>query len=249
MKIITVNINKGGTGKTTFSYNFAEFLSQEYRVLLMDFDDSCNLTGRYDVLPVEDNTIVSLFDRGVVTPIKIKPTLDLVCSFYGVDALKERQNNRRRREYSLGKWLAKNYEELSEKYDYIVIDTENDEGILTINALIVSDIVVGIAEPSKDAVKALATLKYFVNDLNNDFEADARVFYIANRVNFSEKSSEELLNVLSTKEEYVGYIPRRTVIADDISVFENQKITKDLKEHLIELFEKIRNELEEGIYE
>ena len=27
MKIITININKGGTGKSTFSYNFSKWLS------------------------------------------------------------------------------------------------------------------------------------------------------------------------------------------------------------------------------
>lgn len=249
MKILTVNINKGGTGKTTFAFNFAEYLAKKQRVLLMDFDDSCNLTGRYPVSPLEDNTIVSLFDKGVVTPLSLSPTLDLICSYHGVDALKERQNNRRRREYSLGKWLAKHYDDLVERYDYIVIDTENDEGILTINALIVSDMVVGIAEPSKDAVSALSTLKYFVTDLNNDFDAQAKVVYLGNRLNFSENASKDFLSVLKQKSEYIGYLPRRTVIAEEVSVFDNPRVDEALRQEISQVFSAIKRELDEVSYE
>lgn len=244
MKIFTVNINKGGTGKTTLAHNFAEYLSKNNRVLLMDFDDSCNLTGRYNVTPKEENTIVSLFDKEYVKPLKINDNLDLICSFHGVSLLKERQNGKRRREYTLGKYLAKNVEELSKKYDYIVIDTENDEAILTINALIVSDVIVGVAEPSKDAVEALIKLKYFVNDLNNDFESKAKLFFLGNRINFSENSSKDFIEALEKKEEYLGYIPRRTIIGDDISIFNNPKADKRLIQEVEDLFLKIKNELD-----
>lgn len=244
MKILTVNINKGGTGKTTFAYNYAEYLSKNHRVLLMDFDDSCNLTGRYNVSPVEVNTIVSLFDKGIVEPMQIKDNLDLICSFYGVDKLKERQNGRRRREETLGIWLAKNYETLSKNYDYIVIDTENDEGILTVNALIVSDVVVGIAEPSKDAVKALATLKYFVSDLNNDFDSKTKVLYLGNRINFSENASKDFLQALENREEYIGYLPRRTVLSEDVTVFENPRVDKALLSDVLVVFDKIKAALD-----
>lgn len=244
MKILTININKGGTGKTTLSHNLAEYLAKDNRVLLMDFDDSCNLTGRYNVTPKEENTIISLFDKEYVEPIKVRENLDLICSYYGVDLLKERQNGRRRREYTLGKWIAKNHEKLSENYDYIIIDTENDEAILTINALIVSDVVLGIAEPSKDAVEALIKLKYFVNDLNSDFDSETKLFYLGNRINFSENMSKDFIEALERKEEYLGCIPRRTLIGDDIAVFNNPKVDKKLKKELESLFIKIKNELD-----
>lgn len=244
MKILTININKGGTGKTTLAHNFSEFLAKKNKILLMDFDDSCNLTGRYDVVPTEENTIISLFDKEFVNPIKISDNLDLVCSFHGVSELKERQNGRRRREYALGKWIAKNYDKLSSTYDYIIIDTENDEGILTTNALIVSDIFLGVAEPSKDAVEALIKLKYFVNDLNNDFNQNARLLFLGNRINFSENSSKDFIEALEKKEEYIGYIPRRTIIGDDLAIFNNPKADKNLVKEIETLFLKIKKELD-----
>ena len=36
MKILTININKGGTGKTTLSHNLAEYLAKDNRVLDVD---------------------------------------------------------------------------------------------------------------------------------------------------------------------------------------------------------------------
>lgn len=244
MKILTININKGGTGKTTLAHNFAEYLSKNNKVLLIDFDDSCNLTGRYDVTPKEVNTIISLFDKEYVEPIKINDNLDLICSFIGVSDLKERQNNRRRREYTFGKWIAKNYDELSKNYDYIVVDTENDEGVLTINALIVSDVVLAPAEPSKDAVEGLIKLKYLVSELNNDFDLNTKLFYLGNRINFSENSSKHFIEALEKKDEYIGYIPRRTIIGDDISVFNNPKADKELIKLLENLFSNIKIELD-----
>lgn len=248
MKILTVNINKDGTGKTTFAHNFAEYLAKNHRVLLMDFDDSGNLTGRYIKKLAPENSIVAIFEGAEVRPLTVKPNLDLVGSDSGVERLKERQATKRRREYALGKWFAQNYDWLSNQYDYVVIDTENDEGILTINALIVSDVVLGISEPGKDAVKALAALKCFVTELNDDFSSEARLLFVANRINFSENTSRDFLTSLEQRPEYIGYLPRRTAIGDDVSIFDKPTVSKNLLRQVIDLFDTILDQLnqEEG---
>lgn len=248
MKILTVNINKGGTGKTTFAHNFAEYLAKNHRVLLLDFDDSGNLTGRYTSTLAEENSITAIFDENHVTPLTIGPNLDLIGSDNGVERLKERQATKRRREYALGKWLAKNEDWLTKHYDYIIIDTENDEGILTINALIVSDMVIGIAEPSKDAVKALVALKRFVGELNDDFSAQARLYFMANRVNFSENASRDFLDSLQGRNDYLGYLPRRTVLGDDVAIFKNVHTPKQLLEQVGALFLTIKTKLDQENY-
>ena len=51
MKIITFSAIKGGVGKTTITFNYAEWLSKKGKnVLLIDLDHQCNLTNIY--LPV-----------------------------------------------------------------------------------------------------------------------------------------------------------------------------------------------------
>ena len=186
MKIITINVNKGGAGKTTFAHNFAEWLRKKERVLLLDFDDSVNLTHRYGYFSDIKATVVSLFSEGVVEPIQVAERLDLIAGHKNVELLKEKVNMKRRREELFGKWLAENQKELESKYDYIIIDTENDEGILTENAIIVSDLVVGIAEASKDSVVALSSLREFVNDLNHDFEGNTQLAFVANKINLTD---------------------------------------------------------------
>ncbi|MCC9962447.1 ParA family protein, partial [Streptococcus agalactiae] len=63
MKIITFAAIKGGVGKTTLAYNYAEWLAeQNYQVLLIDLDHQCNLTQTYDVFESE-NTVANIFKR------------------------------------------------------------------------------------------------------------------------------------------------------------------------------------------
>jgi chromosome partitioning protein len=227
MIIITVNVNKGGAGKTTFTHNFAEWLKKTHRVLLIDFDDSANLTNRYGHFNQTENTVLSLFDTGFVKPIHVDVNLDLIAGHREVELLKERVNGKRRREYIFGKWLAQNQAYLMENYDYILIDTENDEGVLTQNAIIVSDLVIGLAEASKDSVSALSSLRAFVNDLNADFEEDTQLAFVANKINHTETASKELLKALKRFPDYLGYIPRRTALADEYSIFSSQSELKN----------------------
>ncbi len=60
-----------------------------------------------------------------------------------------------------------NYEQLKEKYDLILIDTHNDAGLLAQNAWAVSDLVVGISDPSKDGFEALLKLGKDIDALAN----------------------------------------------------------------------------------
>ena len=60
MEIITFAAIKGGVGKTTLSYNFAEYLADSgAKVLMIDLDHQCNLSqilGVYD----QKNTVLSV---------------------------------------------------------------------------------------------------------------------------------------------------------------------------------------------
>jgi chromosome partitioning protein len=248
MKIITINVNKGGAGKTTLAHNFAEYLARDYRVLLLDFDDSSNLTNRYGSRETERNTVVELFETGKVYPIPIKDNLDIIAGSRDVEGLKERLTSKRRREYIFGKWLGENYSKLKQDYEYLVIDTENDEGILTVNALLVSDMILGIAEASKDSVTALARLKEFVQDINSDFDCNLHLSFVANKINLSEKASNDLLIALADYPEYLGYLPRRTSLANETSIFTLPKVQDTATfEQVSELFSKIKIRLDKEV--
>uniref|UniRef100_UPI00359CB1BC ParA family protein n=1 Tax=Lactococcus garvieae TaxID=1363 RepID=UPI00359CB1BC len=250
MKILTTNLNKGGVRKTTFSHNFAEWLAlQGKRCLVLDTDDSRNLTLRYLEEPIAyEHTIVSLFEKQEVLPVKVKENIDLIAGSKEVADLKQRLVSVRQRELIFFKWLEKNYEALQAQYDYIIIDTENDEGILTLNALIVSDVVVGITDTSMDGYEALLELRTLVHELNRDFDNEATVLFIAGgispgkRPKDQEKSTRELLEVLEPEAEYVGSFKRKTAMATTETMFEQaQKSARFASEHrvFIEKLEKL----------
>ncbi|CUW04836.1 ParA [Leuconostoc inhae] len=207
--------------------------------MLLDFDDSVNLTHRYGQYPVMANNVINLFEKGEVSPIKISDNLDLIAGHKDVALLKQRLNERRRREYIFGNWLANHEAELIASYDYVIVDTENDEDILTLNALLVSDIVVGVGEPSKDSFLALLSLQHFVKVLNEEFKATAQLVMVGNKINLSENNSKELLEDLSNYPEYIGYMPERTALANETSVFSNDSHNKLVRKQLTNLFDKL----------
>lgn len=247
MRIITMNVNKGGAGKTTLAHNFAEYLALEHPVLLLDFDDSANLTHRYGNFKNMENTVISLFDTGFAQPINVNFNLDLIAGSPKVEMLKERVFSKRRREELFGRWIAANYEQLEKNYDYIVIDTENDEGILTTNAILVSDCVVGVAEPSKDSVKALPNLREFVNDLNHDFETEISVAFVANKIDLSENSSKDLIKAMQEEDDYMGYLPRRTFLLDNEVVASMKRTAANVSDlnMIFSVFKKLKTKLDE----
>ena len=64
MEIISVNIQKGGSGKTTSVQAIAEILNRDYgkKVLCIDLDPQCNLTtvSGIDIMQYQDNNMYTL---------------------------------------------------------------------------------------------------------------------------------------------------------------------------------------------
>lgn len=227
MLVISANSDKGGVGKTTTVKNLAEKLSLSSKVLMIDLDDSGNLTTGFGEFESTENTVIDLFEKGDVHPFSIKENLDLIPGHKLVSALKERLISRWQREIILARWIARNYAYLSENYDYILIDTENDEGILTQNALIVSDIVLSIAMPGVDDFSAALNLSTFVNELNIDFDTHTQVLLMANRIDKRANRSKELIQTLERFDNYIGYLPQLDILYEKQSIYSSDAARKN----------------------
>lgn len=86
-KIYTTNIKKGGVGKTTITFNGAFYLAvkKNKRVLLIDLDDSCNLTKRFidyyeEPIP-EISTVKALFSDVVPVPLRLTDHLSIIAGY------------------------------------------------------------------------------------------------------------------------------------------------------------------------
>ena len=101
MKTLTVNIEKGGTGKSSTVYNVAEKVSKSASVLLIDQDKSGNLTDRYSKydygLMKDENKISNLYKGKNLEPIHIHKNLDLLAGGHELadmeDFIRDKPNN------------------------------------------------------------------------------------------------------------------------------------------------------------
>src|SRR5262245_18068387 len=157
-RIVAVANQKGGVGKTTTSINLAASIaSRGYRVLLIDFDpqgnasrgvgyprDKVELTV-YDALTGEV-TLEDVIRPTEITTLFVTPaTTDLV----GAEIELIRAEHRER-------YLADELETIAPAYDYLIVDCSPAIGLLTVNALVAADVVVGPMQAEYFALEGLS---------------------------------------------------------------------------------------------
>lgn len=149
MKIQTTNLPKGGGGKTTHSFNEGDWLAtyKNKRVCLIDGASECNLTRAFNVTSTK--TMYDVFTTGEYEIVPIKKNLSLIC---GDERLTDAQLDlvsRNHKYLQFFMWLADHYDDLAQQFDVIIIDTHNDESLVTANFIAVSDIVLAVSDASK----------------------------------------------------------------------------------------------------
>lgn len=131
MKVYAILNRKGGTGKTTTAHNMGAYLIREgFRVLFIDLDSQCNLTtaicgtippglSSIDLFRGEDikNCIYQYEDINIIPGSPELAAADLQLS----DKAGE---------------LKKQLQGINRKFDFVVIDTPPNMGMLTTAALI-----------------------------------------------------------------------------------------------------------------
>lgn len=146
MTIVSIAIQKGGSGKTTTAFNVAdELASMGQKVLLVDLDAQATLTY-YSGIAI-DNDISSVFDKGM--PLenilqKINHNITLAPSSIDLSVTELTLTGRLGRENVLKKAL----QPVLKRFDYVLIDTPPSLGLLTVNALAASDMVISPVQPN-----------------------------------------------------------------------------------------------------
>lgn len=219
MKTITINIDKGGTGKTTVACNLADYLANTLnkKTLVIDGDRSRNTTDFFRVKG--KSNIADIFLNKEVEFTKVSENLDIIegSSIFEDDSLKlqSKQNN----SMILYMWFADNFYRLK-NYDYIIIDTHNDSSLATINCLAVADVIIAVSEPSTNSYKGWKKLELLMEELKSTvIDVVTRKTYIraehyllANRVKVNEIESRNFLEVAEKEDRYIGMIQERAIL-------------------------------------
>ncbi|MBK8194083.1 MAG: ParA family protein, partial [Lewinellaceae bacterium] len=143
MHIISIAIQKGGSGKTTTAINLAAALrDRDKEVLLIDMDPQANLTQSLGMPDEpEENIYQVLRDEAfgetpdlasIIVPVH---GMDLAPAALELAGAEMELVGIYGREHILSQLLGR----LEKKYDFILIDCPPSFGMLTVNALVASD--------------------------------------------------------------------------------------------------------------
>jgi chromosome partitioning protein len=196
MRVISVVNQKGGCGKTTVSINLAEALRRRgNRVLLIDMDPQAHASLGLSVTGTERTSYDLLaYPRVKLSDVvyEYEKDLHLVVSTPVLSALEQQLAGVDGKEYRLGAKLARHQEE----YDFVIIDSPPNIGLLTFNTLIASREVLIPVEPSCFSLNGLDRLLETVELLQHQTEHELIKHILINnldrRTNFSRDFAREL---------------------------------------------------------
>ena len=165
-RIITINNQKAGTGKTTTAINLGFSLVRSgKKVLLIDFDPQANLSAGIGVYVEEgEHTIYDLImgkaDEDIILPTKIKG-LHIIPSSIELSCAEMELISQIGRDMKLKTALARLIK--NKTFNYIIIDTPSSLGILLINALSTATNVIIPVQAQAFAISGIAHLIEIVN--------------------------------------------------------------------------------------
>ncbi|MEX1447836.1 ParA family protein [Enterococcus sp. ZJ1668] len=261
-KFITVNNKKGGTGKTSVSCMLAVYLSQFGKTCLIDSDESGNATKRFTEEIEEQAELTRLFRRQVVIPMSVREQLDLVAGTAELELVNAELIQRINNTLIFSSYIRQH--DTFKKYDYVVIDTRNDSNIITNNMLAVSDLVLGVSDPSADGFEALLNLSshidYLTTELIDVFTGKsyvhAKVRYVGNQIAHNTDVSRQFKQIIAMNDLFLGYFQDRTAFDEAslqrislLDLFEQEKYQQkqyqEFKKQTYVLLEKIKMSVDE----
>lgn len=175
-RIITVTNQKGGVGKTTLvSAMLSGLHARGQRVLGVDLDPQGSMSFSMGLDIENCRTIYDVF-RGQI------PVEDVIVSGEEADILPanillsaaELEFNRPGREFMLRDHLAK----ISDRYDYIIIDTPPALNVLTVNAYVASDALIVPMVPEILSLLGVAQIKETIETVQRCYNGRLRVLGI-----------------------------------------------------------------------
>lgn len=176
MRVISVTNQKGGVGKSTTAQSVGAYLREQgQRVLFIDLDGQGNLTYSMDAQPTR--TINGVLTGEVTAREAITHTEqgDLIASSK-ILAAADSMLTDTGKEYRLKEAIA----DLTDLYDYVIIDSPPTLSILTINALTAATEVIIPAQADIYSLQGLSDLQHTIESVkrycNPDLKIDGIVF-------------------------------------------------------------------------
>jgi chromosome partitioning protein len=215
--------HKGGVGKTTTTLNLGKGLSLEgKRVLLVDMDPQANLSQSVGIDNPEMSVYEVLCQNADPDIQNISKNLDILPAELSLSTAETQLMS----EQVSGYFKLNNaLKQITDNYDFILIDCPPSLGILTINALLASHSIMIIVEPQYLAIKGLQTIIELYTRLNQNLGKDLKLlgmlFTQFNRTVISK-------NIMEQVQERYGELAFETVIRQSVKITEASALKQDV---------------------
>lgn len=229
--VISLTQIKGGVAKTTTCINLGAALAEVGRsVLLVDLDPQGSLSSSFGFLMERTQNNISnvLFDnvpiKNVIQKTQIE-NLDIITSSLRL-AKKEMAINlvddHEKYQFSLRESII----ELSEdRYDYIILDCPAFLGVITMNALMVSDMAIFPSTPDTLSLLGIKKMLGFLMFIKKNFNFGIRFRILITKYDEHKLFFKSLVDKLR---EIYGRRIFDTVINEDINISKSQLVQKPI---------------------
>jgi chromosome partitioning protein len=224
--VISLLNHKGGVGKTTSTINIGAGMTElGKKVLLIDLDPQANLTISLGI-PRQKSTIYeALRGESELTPYQHKPNLDIITSSLDLSGAEMELINEAGREFILRELIN----QVVDDYDFVFIDCPPSLGLLTLNALTSSRVVLIPLQTEFLAVQGLAKIKQVIDKvrfrLNKQLEIGGVIATMYD--------SRRVLNrdVVETIHKHFGEKVFKTYIRENVALAEAPAQRSDIFEY------------------
>ena len=160
MKILAFGTLKGGTGKTSTLFNLGGLLAEQHKVLFVDADPQFNLTSNagVSVTQLGLRSLQDVFEGSATAedviykqPIAELPNLDIIPSSIQMTATELNIVNYAGREQIFNNFVLDN-SDILQKYDYILIDTNPNLGMINQNVFNAADAIILVSDVSFNSI-------------------------------------------------------------------------------------------------
>lgn len=225
--VYVVANRKGGVGKTTTATNVAaNLIDRGKKVLLIDTDPQCNSSDNFHAI-TDDEDVKTLYDV-ILTP-KGKVPLSAaiqhtdIGDIVGGDESLALADSILSGKSGAALLLKKALVEIKDEYEYIIVDTSPDIGILLINALNAADEVIIPTEASRFALQGLDKLSESIADCRENDNPDIKVAgFLLVMLESRTRMAKEGIVAMQQAAEQMGVKLFNTTIRKSVDIKESQ---------------------------
>lgn len=251
--VVTINQQKGGTGKSTITKNLSSYyaIEEDAKVLVIDGDSNGYLTelfgneyvrntGNIGELLKPKNVNTDSQNNVKLDFVKVHKNIDLIPFDPYLDKKEYILLTYQNINYIMLRWFALNKEQLR-KYDYIFIDTHNDFNIFTKIAISISHIVLSPLDPVLNYEKAQWKMnhefnnvfKEITNQITGESFVKAELYVIGNKVRHNTNRDKEFLDYIQKMDNYLTWFPNKELfaLASNKIISMHDMINKDNNRH------------------